>query len=65
MKITQITFVAKNPKCVSIKPRRYIFNTSNGVKALGAAMILLKQDEQKNFDQYRNLPSLIIHVNEI
>ena len=65
MKIAQITFVAKNHKCTSAQPRRYLLNTSNGVKALGAAIELLKQDEEKNFDLYRALPSLFIDIHDV
>ena len=63
MKITQITFIAKNPKCVSIKPKRYLIDSIDTNDALEAAEKLLSED--KHADRYRALPAIIIEVNEV
>lgn len=63
MKITQITFVAKNIKCLSVRPVRYLFNTVNTHDALEAANELLKNE--KHCDKYKALPAFIIEVNDV
>ena len=63
MKITQITFIDKNPKCVSNKPKRYLINTSDKTEALEEAEKLLR--EEKHFDRYRALPAITINVHDV
>ena len=60
MKVTQITFIAKNPKCLSIKPKRYLIDSIDTKGALEAAEKLLSKD--KYADRYKALPALIVEV---
>ena len=62
MQVTQITFIAKNAKCVSIKPKRYLINTNCTFEALTAANELLQKE--KHFELYRALPALIMEVHD-
>lgn len=62
MQIVQITFVTKNPKCISIKPKRYLINTKCTFDALEEAEKLLS--EEKHADRYKPLPALIMEVHE-
>ena len=63
MNVTQITFVAKNPKCVSVKPKRYFVNTTCSIDAISVASELLKNE--KHYDKYKALPALIIKVHDV
>lgn len=63
VKITQITFIAKNPKCTSIQPKRYLLNTENKLIALEAAEALLSYE--KNADEYRVLPAVTVEVLDV
>ncbi len=63
MKISQVTFIAKNVKCVSIKPKRYLINTSCTKEALKAAKKILS--EEKHADRYRPLPVLFVEVHSV
>lgn len=63
MQITQVTFVAKNPKCLSIKPRRYLIDTLDTDEALRAAKKLLMKE--KYYYRYRALPPLLIEIHSV
>jgi hypothetical protein len=60
MQITQVTFMAKNVKCTSIKPKRYLINTVDLDKALEAASDRLKLE--KHYERYIALTPIIIEV---
>jgi len=63
VKITEVTFIAKNKKCVSIKPKRYRINTENHEMALEVANRLLSKD--KYFERYKSLPPITLTVHEV
>ncbi len=63
MKITQITFVPKNPKCLTVKTKRYLIATTDTFEALDKATELLKYE--KHFERYKALPAIIINVHDI
>ena len=60
MQITQVTFIAKNVKCTSIKPKRYLVDTVDSDKALEVASQRLKL--KKHYDRYIALTPIIIGV---
>lgn len=60
MKVTQVTFVAKNTKCMSIKPIRYFIDTVDLDLAIEAANELLRLE--KHFERYVALTPVIIEI---
>ena len=60
MQVTQVTFIAKNVKCTSIKPKRYLINTVDEDKALNSANKQLKLE--KHYDRYVALTPIIVDV---
>ncbi len=62
-RITQITFIAINAKCVSLKPKRYLFNTTDIIEATKKAKNILSKE--KYYDKYRVLPALLIKIHEV
>lgn len=62
MPIAQVTFIPKNPKCVSLKIRRYLVDTGDKEEALEVASKLLKAE--KHFDRYSALPVIIVDVHD-
>lgn len=63
MIIMQVTFVSKNPRCLSNKPRRYLINTACFISALETGEELLEKDSDKSL--YRALPVIKIEVHEV
>lgn len=62
MIIAQVTFIPKNPKCVSLKIRRYLVDTGDKNEALEVASKLLKAE--KHFDKYSALPVLLVNIHD-
>ena len=63
MQITQVTFIAKNVKCTSIKPKRYLINTVDSVLALEVASERLKLE--KHYERYISLTPIIIEILDV
>ena len=63
-KLTQITFVSNNKKCVSIMPRTFLINTENFQQALHSASKLLKLSTYHHA-RYIALPPVVITVHDV
>ncbi len=61
--ISQVTFIAKNEKCTSLQPKRYLINTDDKHLALSKGYQLLMKE--KHCDLYKALPVKFLDVHDV
>ena len=52
----EVMFLAKDPRCVSMKPVRFMFNTNDENMAINQGFELLKSHTE-HYDRYKARPS--------
>lgn len=58
--ISQVTYIAKNEKCASLKDKKYLINTEDKHIALSVGQTLI--NKEKHGDLYKALPVKLVEM---